>query len=224
VVFQSDREGDFGMFSQLADGSGAAERLTKPEKGVAHVPDSWSPDGQTISFTEKKSDGDTVWTYSLRDKKATLFAAASGLLLGGSVFSPDGRWIAYQESNRPESRREISSIIGRVYVQPFPPGAAPYQAPQDADTHHPLWSPDGKELFYSAGPSLFGSMSVTTRPSVSFGSPARLGRALTRQLPAPPGRTTSFPTASISSEWCLRRKRSPAAQRKSKWFSTGSRT
>src|SRR5262249_34657060 len=42
VTFQSDREGDLGIFWQRADGSGAMERLTKPEQGVAHVPDSWS--------------------------------------------------------------------------------------------------------------------------------------------------------------------------------------
>jgi Tol biopolymer transport system component len=54
VTFQSDREGDLGIFWQLADGSAAAERLTKPEKEIGHVPDSWSPDGQTLSFTEQK--------------------------------------------------------------------------------------------------------------------------------------------------------------------------
>jgi len=36
-----------------------------------------------------------------------------------------------------------------------------------------FWSPDGKELFYTAGPSLFGSVSVTPKPSLSFGSPVR---------------------------------------------------
>ena len=33
VAFQSDREGDLGIFRQRADGSGVAERLTKPEGG-----------------------------------------------------------------------------------------------------------------------------------------------------------------------------------------------
>ena len=42
VAFQSDREGDLGIFWQRADGSGAAERLTKPEQGTSHVPESWS--------------------------------------------------------------------------------------------------------------------------------------------------------------------------------------
>ncbi len=171
VAFQSDREGDLGIFWQLADGTGTAERLTKPDKGVTHIPDSWSPDGQTFSFTEEKSNAGTVWIYSLRDKKATLFAVAPGVLLGSSTFSPDGRWVAYQAYQ--------SGNLGssRVYVRPFPHTETLYQVPQDQDTHHPLWSPDGKELFYIAGPGLFGSVSVTTKPSLSFGSPVRAPKA-----------------------------------------------
>jgi hypothetical protein len=36
VAFQSDREGDLGIFSQRADGTGTAERLTKPDQGGPH--------------------------------------------------------------------------------------------------------------------------------------------------------------------------------------------
>jgi Tol biopolymer transport system component len=164
VAFQSDREGDLGIWWQRADGNGTAERLTKPDKGISHIPDSWSPDGQVFSFTEVKNGTSAVWTYSLRDKKATLFAEIPGSLLGSSVFSPDGRWIAYQL---------IASPSSRIYVRPFPSTATAYVTPPDADNHHPLWSPDGKELFYVAGPSLFGSVSVATQPSVSFGAPVR---------------------------------------------------
>jgi len=35
IVFQSDRDGDLGLFRQRADVSGTAERLTKPDPGVA---------------------------------------------------------------------------------------------------------------------------------------------------------------------------------------------
>ena len=167
VAFQSDREGDLGIWWQRADGNGAAERLTKPDKGVMHIPDSWSPDGQEFSFTEQKPGTSGIWTYSLRDKKATVFAETPGSLLERSVFSPDGRWIAYQLGAQPNSR---------IYVRPFPPTATAYVAPEDRDTHHPLWSPDGKELFYIGGPTVFGSMSVSTKPSVSFGAPVRAPR------------------------------------------------
>src|SRR4051794_3449864 len=43
VVFQSDREGDQAIFWQKADGTGDAERLTRPDEGTTHVPESWSP-------------------------------------------------------------------------------------------------------------------------------------------------------------------------------------
>ena len=105
VAFQSDREGDLGIWWQRADGTGAAERLTKPEKGLNHIPDSWSPDGQTLSYTEVKNGTSEIWTYSVHDKKASLYATAPGALLGSSVFSPDGHWIAYQMNQ-----------IGRAHV------------------------------------------------------------------------------------------------------------
>ncbi len=49
VAFQSDREGDLAIFWQSTDG-GAAERLTKPEPGTSHVPDSWSAKVDTFLF------------------------------------------------------------------------------------------------------------------------------------------------------------------------------
>ena len=51
IAFQSDRDGDRAIFSQSADGSGAAERLTKPGVGESHTPESWSPDGRTLLFS-----------------------------------------------------------------------------------------------------------------------------------------------------------------------------
>src|SRR5215470_11402496 len=68
VAFQSDREGDLGIWWQRADGSGTAERLTRPGQGVLHVPDSWSPDGRTFSFTDQKHNASEIWTYSMRDR------------------------------------------------------------------------------------------------------------------------------------------------------------
>jgi len=93
-----------------------------------------------------------------------VFAAVPGARLGRSVFSPDGKWVAYQVAAQPHSR---------VYVRPFPPTSTPYPAPADGDTHHPVWSPDGKELIYTAGASQVGSMSFSTQPGVSFGNPVR---------------------------------------------------
>ena len=48
IAFQSDREGEPAVFRQRADGTGTAERLTKPEAGSTHSPQSWSPDGANL--------------------------------------------------------------------------------------------------------------------------------------------------------------------------------
>jgi serine/threonine protein kinase len=165
VTFQSNRGGDLAIWSQQADGSGVAERLTTPAKDAAHIPDSWSPDGQTLSFTEERDKASEVWTYSLRDRKATVFAAEPGARLGRSVFSPDGHWVAYQAAAQPHSS---------IYVRPYPATGAVYLAPEDADSHHPVWSSDGKQLFYVAGPFMVGHVSFEARPAVTFGKPVRL--------------------------------------------------
>jgi len=168
VAFQSDREGDLGIWWQRADGNGAAERLTKPEKGISHIPDSWSPDGQRFSFTAVKDNTSAVWTYSLPDKKATVFAEVPGSSAGRSVFSPDGKWIAYQVNDGQATHN---------FIQTYPPTATKYQQPQDGNDHHPVFSPDGKELFYIGGAGIFGSVRITTQPSLSFGGPVRAPRS-----------------------------------------------
>jgi hypothetical protein len=162
VAFESDREGDLGIWRQRADGNGVAERLTKPEKGESHIPDSWSSDGQFLSFTLAKgmsaAGTNAVWTLSLRDRKTTLFADAPA---AWSSFSPvDIHWLAYSGDNH-------------VYVKPFPSGISKYQAPPVRADHHTLWSPDGKELFYEPGNLRLVTVSVIPRPgsSLGFGAP-----------------------------------------------------
>jgi Tol biopolymer transport system component len=157
VAFQSDREGDFGIFWQRADGSGTAERLTKPEQGVAHIPDSWSPNSQKFSFTAIKGSEAVVRIYSLQDKKETLFAQMPSVALRWSAFSPDGHWLAY-----------TSNQTGRnqIWVQPFPATGAKFPIVSGG---HPVWSPDGRELFYNSGANQTSVVSITTQPTVTFG-------------------------------------------------------
>lgn len=54
VAYQSDREKDLAVFWQPVDG-GPAERLTKPDPGTSHTPESWSPDGETLLVASPKT-------------------------------------------------------------------------------------------------------------------------------------------------------------------------
>jgi Tol biopolymer transport system component len=137
VAFQSDRDGDLAVFWQSVDG-GPAERLTKPDPGTSHVPESWSPTGETMLFSVAKGPATSLWLLSVHDRKVTRFDdVRSASFPTDAVFSPDGRWVAYQTG-------ESGAGEGTTYVQPFPPSGTKHQIARGG---RPLWSRDGKELF-----------------------------------------------------------------------------
>jgi Tol biopolymer transport system component len=175
VAFQSDREGDLGIFWQPADGTGNAEPLTKPEQGTSHVPESWSSKGDSFLFSVTKGPDVSSWMFSLRDKSVTPFDGVHSSNPIGAVFSPDGRWVAYS-----------SSEGGTIYVQPFPATGAKYQlaANENSSPHEVVWSPDGKKLFYNPRPTGFEAVSVTTEPTFAFGNPVAVPRPFPLSQPA----------------------------------------
>jgi Tol biopolymer transport system component len=163
IAFQSDRETDEAVFAQLADGSGTAARLTKPEQGASHSPESWSPDGAHILFSATKSSNISLWTLSVADKKVASFGGVQSSEPTNAIFSPDGRWVAYSAT---EGKRGI-------LVQPFPATGAKYEIAPGAFA--PVWSADGKNLIW-LGNGGFQIAGVTTRPSFAFGNPVTAPR------------------------------------------------
>ena len=165
VVFQSDRDGDRAIFWQLADGTGAAERLTTPDKGEAHVPDSWSPGADLLMFSVASGAGFSLSTLSLPRRTIAEYGGVTSVDSPAAVFSPDGRWVAYASS----------AAGGRttIHVQPFPATRAKFTLPaRGVDTPQAVtWSASGTELFYDPRPGGFESVSVTTQPAFAFGVP-----------------------------------------------------
>jgi Tol biopolymer transport system component len=183
VAFQSDRDGDAAIFWQPVEGPATAERLTGPSPGETHVPESWSPDGEHLLFTVNKGTDTSLWTFSLAGRKALPYGDVHSSNPTGAVFSPDGRWVAYGTT-------EAGSARLAIFVQPFPATGAKYQLvvdePDDAfvtSPHKPVWSPDGKGLFYIPRLGGFELVSVTTRPGFAFGKAARIARPFSPGAP-----------------------------------------
>jgi serine/threonine-protein kinase len=170
VAFQSDREGDRAIFRQRADGSGAAERLTKPEAGVDHVPNAFSRDGAFLlySVVDSAINGrrGPLWTLSMKDRTATVFVTEHSNSLVEGVFSPDGHWVAYHA-------RPGTTGPAQTYLQPFPPTGAKYLV---GNGGHPYWSPKGDQLILNVGASASVIVPVTTTPAVTFGKPIDFSR------------------------------------------------
>ena len=163
VLFASGRTGVYQVFQKPADGSGTATPLTT---GPHRIPTSISSDGKTlvfrqnseetgmdIGFVQLEVDQDTEPEMLLQ----TPFNEHTGML------SPDDRWLAY-----------VSDDSGReeVYVTPFPGpgGREPISTDGGAE---PVWSRDGRELYYRNGEALM-AVTIRTEPELIPGKPTLL--------------------------------------------------
>ncbi len=187
VVYQSDHEGDRAIFWQRADGIGIAERLTRPDKGTSHVPESWSSNGDVLLYSVDTGDDFTLWTLSTKTGKSESFGGVRSVSPTGARFSPDAKWIAYAAND--------TAGPTAIYVQRFPASGAKYQLFVKGinDTpHKPVWSRDGKELFYVPRFGGFEAVKVTTRPEFSFGPASPVARPF---QPGPHNARTLFDVA-----------------------------
>lgn len=149
VMYQSEKGRSPNIFRKLWDGSGGEERLTTSPN--AQIPTSCSPDGKLLAFSES---GD-IWILPLDNERKPWPFIQSPAIEGNAVFSPDGRWVAY---NSNESGKF------EVYVVPFPRRDGKWQV-SNGGGFAPLWSGSGRELLFSNGAAL---MAVDISPDASF--------------------------------------------------------
>jgi len=136
-----------------ADGGGAMERLTTTEG--FQVPGAWSPDGQVLTFTvQDLRTGWDIWALSRDGKAKEQPFLQTPSNEGGPVFSPDGRWLAYQSD---ESGR------GEIYVRSFLGSTGKWQISTEGGAEA-VWSRNGRELFYRNGDKMM-AVAIETKPS-----------------------------------------------------------
>jgi Tol biopolymer transport system component len=124
------------LFWVAADGNGREERLTTSPyaQGAEWV----SPDGELVAYTQSgDGEGADIWLLSLRDRQARPLQITRFPEIAAAI-SPDSRWIAYQ-----------SSASGRfeVYVKSLT-SDGPQIPVSSGGGARPLWSRDGRELYY----------------------------------------------------------------------------
>lgn len=140
IAYTSTRDGEYDLYWSPADGSGAAERfLTTPHE---EYPTSWSTDGRWLFFMETNpGSGRDLWALPLGGDRKPMSIAREPFEERSAVLSPNGRWLAY-------STDESGQL--EVYVRAFPGPGGRWQVSLDGGAE-PLWSPDGRELFYRSG-------------------------------------------------------------------------
>jgi serine/threonine protein kinase len=137
IVFGSTK----GMFWTRADG-GQPQQLTSSTE--AQYPTSFSPNGKQLAFYEQGAAPPQIWTVPLEDQAGQLKARKPEPFLksqfsdGLAMFSPDGRWLAYQSNKSGQYE---------VYVQ----GQGRTETVSNGGGQNPVWSRNGHELLYQAG-------------------------------------------------------------------------
>jgi serine/threonine-protein kinase len=128
------------LYWKAADGSSPAEQLTQGP--FYDQPTSWTPDGKSIIF-QRSFHPQTGWDVMLLslvgDRKLQPLLNSPANESRGEL-SPDGRWLAY-----------VSTEDGPpgIFVRSFQGPQGTWRiSPSGTSAGDPLWSPDGREVFY----------------------------------------------------------------------------
>ena len=157
--------------ARSADGSGEAEILASGK--LPQEAHSWSPDGRALAYyVHAEPESRDIWILPMEGDRTPVPYLTTPFNERSPSFSPDGRFIAY-----------VSDASGRdeVYVQLYP-GPGPREVISTNGGHQPVWSRDGKELFYRDGDRMM-AVAVQMKPEFRAGVPELLfeGRFLSER-------------------------------------------
>ena len=161
VVFGSV---DDSLLSMRVDGSAEPDVLVAPVPGATLSPGSWTADGQRFAYITQDAGGEDIWVLSLTDPPVSEPFLSSPYREYNPAFSPDGTWLAYASDESGQFE---------VYARRYPSGADRIAVTQGGGLN-PVWSRDGRKLFYiTRGGGLFVVPFGAASEPV-FGVPRRL--------------------------------------------------
>jgi Tol biopolymer transport system component len=166
IFFASIRGGTYGVYWKASDGAGDVEQLGGVPAIGNLFPQTWSGDGNSLILMQYitgtdigavSMEGERKWRLLLKEKYNEYNAQ----------ISPDAKWMAYTSDE---------SGLREVFACPFPDvesGGRWQVSTGGGDC--PLWSPDGRDLFYRNGDATM-SVDVETDPAFKPGKPEALFR------------------------------------------------
>ena len=176
ILFSSNRSGHWGQYTKPASGTGKEELLFELP-GVTWG-SSWSRDGRFVIFhVNGAKTGIDLWAVpnplgDVGARKPYAFLQTESAEKWGSL-SPEGKYVAYTSD---ENRTQ------QVYVQTFPGKEGKFQISTNGGDR-PVWSRDGKELFYIAADQKMMALDV------------KMGAKFEHGIPKPLFETRTVPTA-----------------------------
>jgi serine/threonine-protein kinase len=161
VAFDSFLNGVEGIVVESIEGSSSKRRVTTSTQLLR--PDSFSPDGKLLVLTAGSATKSLLMLLHLEGSSAPKPLLPGAGNRTAAAISRDGRWIAYVSDESGQNE---------VYAEAFPSGGGRMQI-SSAGGAAPVWSHNGRELFYRHGNQLL-AVDVTAEASLSAGKPQEL--------------------------------------------------
>jgi serine/threonine protein kinase len=160
VFFEGNRDGDYKVYRKAANGTGQEELVE-----ATHM---WPSDASrdylfTNTFPDEKNGGD-IWVLPFTGGRKPFAYVHTEFNETFPRISPDGRWLAYQSSE--SKRREI-------YVVSFPQPGGKWPV-SNGGGRAPVWSRDGRELYYYSADNKIMAVEVKPGDQFQFGVPKAL--------------------------------------------------
>jgi Tol biopolymer transport system component len=164
VAFLSIRDGKSKLYQKATSSVTEDELLDEgsPQKRV----DDWSRDGRYIVLetTPAPKTGTDLWVLPLFGDRKPYPYIHTEFNEGNARLSPKGQWLVYV-SNR--SKRS------EIYVESFPTRGVQWQVSTNGGTE-PVWSLDGKELYFIGPDQKLMAVEVKTAGKFEAGAPKPL--------------------------------------------------
>jgi Tol biopolymer transport system component len=157
VLFRTDRANLSSIWWQPVDGSDAAKPLVLSKSAPTYEA-VITPDGAAVVYQTDTSSSDLEYRMLAGDTTRKPVVATRAYEEAPRL-SPDGRWIAYSTDE---------SGTYEVVVQPFP-GPGPRTQVSTNGGVEPVWSRDGRRVFYRTGRRVVAA-TLTMAPQLGVAS------------------------------------------------------
>jgi Tol biopolymer transport system component len=156
ITFYSDRSGGSAIYVLSADGSEPPEKLVEGDINSTPIPCSWAPDGSSLVYfvawqnpSDPETRTNTLWRVSVSgDREPEELGSGHA-----AAVSPDNRWLAHADA-------------GQIFVRPLDGHGGRQQLSTDGG-NKPVWSPDGRHVYYRKGGNIMRVTIETTEDLVA---------------------------------------------------------